>query len=330
MFWTRLDKVRKIRDATVPVVTVMLDLEDVTEIFARLNSAGTKVTEADIALGLAASQNPGWARQQLLPFLKELEDAGFEVDPNLVFRSCVGIGLGKARLKEIPPNYWKSSSLVEAWKRTQRAWRDVVQYIETRGILSAEILPTKTALVPLTILADRFPNVLRSEAPMVWLLHATRAGRYSGAALTALEQDLQAIRAAPTADVALESPRAKLGIWDSFSAADFQTDYRDRFLRLVLYLVMWQRGARDWVSRQRLGFHGTELLECFRPDWHHIFPRAYLRRHGIPEERWDVFANIAVISPSSNIRFGSKNPMAYLERYDVDDELLAEQLLSIN
>jgi len=53
VLWTRLDKVRMIRDIVLPVVTVMLDLEDVTEIFARLNSAGTKVTEADIALALA-------------------------------------------------------------------------------------------------------------------------------------------------------------------------------------------------------------------------------------------------------------------------------------
>jgi hypothetical protein len=52
-----------------------------------------------------------------------------------------------------------------------------------------------------------------------------------------------------------------------------------------------------------------------------------LRQNGVPEERWDLFANIAVISPSTNLRFGAKNPMGYLERYKVDDALLAEQLV---
>ena len=87
--------------APPPPINV-LDLEDVTEIFARLNSAGTKVSEADIALALAASQNSGWARQHVLPFLQKLEEAGFELDPNLAFRSCGGIGLGRARLKKVP------------------------------------------------------------------------------------------------------------------------------------------------------------------------------------------------------------------------------------
>lgn len=328
LLWTRLDKVRKVRDAVLPVVTVMLDLEDVTEIFARLNSAGTKVTEADIALALAASQNPGWARQEFLPFLKDLEDAGFDLDPNLVFRSCVGIGLGKARLKEVPRAYWTSSGLMEAWKRTAQAWRRVIQYVEARGILSADVLPTKTALIPVAILADRYPNTLASDVPFAWILHATRTGRYSGSALTALDQDLQAIEGAGSAQVALDALRAKLPEWERFAPEDFSQDYRDRFLRLILYLTMHSRGARDWVSGEYLGFHGTELLERFNPDWHHIFPRAYLRQHGIPEDRWDLFANIAVMSPSTNIRFGARNPMGYLERYGVDDVLLEEQLVA--
>jgi len=55
---------------------------------------------------------------------------------------------------------------------------------------------------------------------------------------------------------------------------------------------MYDRGARDWVSRQRLGFHGTDLLETFNPDWHHIFPKAYLRKAGIPAEHYEEFLHI--------------------------------------
>jgi hypothetical protein len=326
--WTRLDTVRRLRDTAIPVVSVTLDLEDVTEIFARLNSAGTKVTEADIALALAASQNPGWARDKFLPFLKNLGDVGFELDPNLVFRSCVGIGLGKARLKDVPKGYWKSDQLGDAWEKTDTAWRRVVQYVAVSGILSAEVLPTKTALIPVAILADRFENALGTQVPIAWLLHATRQGRYSGAALTALEQDAQAINGAASAQAALDALRAKLPAWEPFTAEDFLQDYRDRPLRLVLYLVMYDRGARDWVTKQRLGFYGAQLLKRFNPDWHHIFPRAYLRKEHIREELWNVFANIAVVAPKTNIRFGAQNPMGYLDRYKVDDDLLREQLVS--
>jgi hypothetical protein len=111
MLWTRLDAVRKIRDVTVPIITVMLGLEDVTEIFARVNSAGTKVKEADIVLALVATQNPGWTREEFLPFLREVDEAGFDLEPNLVFRSSVGIGLGRATFSAAPKGYWKSGEL---------------------------------------------------------------------------------------------------------------------------------------------------------------------------------------------------------------------------
>lgn len=327
MLWTRLDSVRKVRDTDIPVLSVSMDIEEVTEIFARLNSAGTKVTEADIALALAASHNPGWARTEFLPFIKELEDAGFDIDPNVVFRSVVAIGLGRARLKEVPRGYWTSGGLGQAWGRTSSAWRKAIQYVEHRGILSADVLPTKNALIPLVILVERFPEALGTDRAFGWLLHATRSGRYGGSALTAMETDVRSIRDAATFTEAIAGLRAHLGPWDPFTPDDFLQDYRDRVLRLFLYLLMYDRGARDWMSRERLGFQGVDLLESFNPQWHHIFPRAYLRKERVPEEQWDVFANIAVTAPSTNIRFGARNPMAYLERYRVEEELLAEQLV---
>ncbi len=327
MLWTRLDQVRKVRDVDIPILTVSMDIEEVTEIFARLNSAGTKVTEADIALALAASRNPGWARQRFLPFVAELQDAGFDLDPNLVFRSLVAIGLGRTRLKDVSSDWWTSGGLEPAWERSSAAWRRTIRYVEERGVLSADVLPTKNALIPLAVLVDRFPETASDDRAFAWLIHVTRTGRYSGAALTALDADVRVIREASDLAVALEGLRTHAGPWDPFTPDDFLSDYRDRVLRLVLYLLMYDRGARDWVSKERLGFQGVELLESFNPHWHHIFPKAYLRKEGVPEELWSVFANIAVVGPTTNIRFGARDPMAYIERYRVGEDLLAEQFV---
>ncbi len=325
--YMRLERVRQIRAIDLPVVTVTLDLEDVTEIFARLNSAGTKVTEADIALALAASQNPGWAREYFLPFLKDLDDAGFDVDPNLVFRSMVAIGLGKAVLREVPRSYWVSDDLHDAWKQTKGAWQHVIFYVEQRGILSADVMPTKNALIPLVVLAHKHPSALQDGRAFAWFLHATRAGRYSGSAITAVQSDVRAVVEAPSLEAALAGLHAKLLPWEPFQPSDFLADYRDRVMRLFLYLVMFERGAKDWMTGQRLGFSGQELLERFNPQWHHIFPRAYLKANGVPEEHWDVFANIAVLAPATNIRIGAKSPVAYVQKYEIQHKRLEEQLI---
>jgi len=325
--YTRLNRVRQIRDADVPVVTVTLDLEEVTEIFARLNSAGTKVTEADIALALAASQNPGWARDHFLPFVAELDEAGFDVDPNLVFRSMVSIGLGRAVLKDVPSSYWSSVALSSDWAKTQTAWRHTIAYIEDRGLLSADVMPTKNALIPLVVLIHRHPAALTDGRAFAWFLHATRVGRYGGSAITSVQSDVRAIVDADKLDDALLSLHKRLAPWEPFEAADFLTPYTDRVLRLFLYLVMFDRNARDWMTGQRLGFTGQELLQRFNPQWHHIHPRAYLKAEGVPEEEWDRFANIAVIAPTTNIKIGAKSPPDYLAKYGIVTERLTEQLI---
>ena len=325
--YSKLDRLRRVRSVELPVVTVALDLEDVTEIFSRLNSAGTKVTEADIALALAASQNPGWARNHFLPFIEELGDAGFEVDPNLVFRSMVSIGLGKAQLREVPRGYWSSNELAGHWKKTKDAWQRTIVYLEERGVLSDEILPTKNALIPLVVLVERYPRALADGRAFGWLLHATRAGRYGGSAITALQTDVRTVIEANDLATALDGLHRKLPAWESFQALDFMVDYKDRVTRLFLYLLMFSRGARDWITNQRLGFNGVELLERFNPQWHHIYPRAYLRAQHVPEEKWDLFANIAVISPTTNIKIGAQSPLQYITKYNINNERLAEQLI---
>lgn len=91
------DRLRKIRDKEVVLITVDNDLEDVAELFSRLNSHGTRVTEADIYLGIVAARVPGWVRREYLLFVESLADAGFDVSPNLVFRTLTRVGRKRIR-----------------------------------------------------------------------------------------------------------------------------------------------------------------------------------------------------------------------------------------
>jgi len=103
--YTRLDRVRKIKDKEIVTISVDHELEHVVEIFSRLNSQGTRVTEADIYLGYVAAKNPGWVRDNFLPYRDQLAEAGFDINPNLLFRSITGVGEGKARFKDVPERF---------------------------------------------------------------------------------------------------------------------------------------------------------------------------------------------------------------------------------
>jgi hypothetical protein len=55
-----------INNRMLPVVTMQLELEDVAEVFARVNQAGTRVTDADVTVALVAAANPHWIHDEFL------------------------------------------------------------------------------------------------------------------------------------------------------------------------------------------------------------------------------------------------------------------------
>jgi hypothetical protein len=74
----KLQSIKKIEAAPLYEIIVDHELDDVAEIFGRLNTAGTTIRESDIVVALVAAKQQGWIRQKFDPFLKDLESKGFE------------------------------------------------------------------------------------------------------------------------------------------------------------------------------------------------------------------------------------------------------------
>src|SRR3954454_11147550 len=93
-----------------------------------------------------------------------------------------------------------------------------------------------------------------------------------------------------------------------------------RFGRLILYLMIYSSGARDWdVAANRIGFDDSEILQSYQPQFHHIFPKGFLRST-TEDSAVNAMANIAVIGPKINLRISSKDPMEHLHRYKILDD----------
>src|ERR1039457_5434946 len=147
--YTRLDRVRKIRDKDIVAITVNHELEDVVEVFSRLNSRGTRVTEADIYLGVVAARNPGWGRETFLPYFRKLGETGFSIGPNLLIRTMTGLAINKVRFRDIPDDFWEAGKIKPAWDHTSNAWKRLIHRFGEHGILSSDPMPTEATLVPI-------------------------------------------------------------------------------------------------------------------------------------------------------------------------------------
>ncbi len=327
--YARLSSVSEIRKQKIVTITVDHELEDVVEIFSRMNNKGTRVTEADIYLGIVATKNPTWVRDNFLPYLKSLNEAGFDIDPNLLFRTLTGIGIKKVRFKEIDVGFWSSASITKAWEATKAAWGKAVKRFQEYGILSNSLMPTENALVVLMALIDKFPDA--SFEPMLyWFLQASRFQRYSGSSATTLEEDLRHINTATTVETALLGLLSEFDYKKLLDRAFFYQSYiSSRFGRFLLYLLIYQNKAEDWnEASERIGFDKTDILAKFSPQWHHIFPSKLLERENFEEQEINAIANVAAIGQTINIRINDKDPMSYIERYKITQLKLEQQFIS--
>ncbi len=326
--YTRLDRVRKIREKQIITVSVDHELEDVVEIFARLNSRGTRVTEADIYLGVVAARNPTWVRDSFLPYRNALADAGFDLNPNLLFRTITALGERSTRFREIPDEFWNPDRILPAWKRTQDAWTRLIARFRPYGVLSNDIMPTEAALVTMVSLVDRFKDDADFDLALYWFLQASRFARYSGSSTTSLNEDLRDLQEASSLKEAVTRLLRRFRHDDPLEAEDFLRDYSDsRFGRFLLYLLIYNNKAKDWDAQShRVGFEGAEALADFRPQWHHIFPKKYLEKK-VNGNVVDALANIAVIGPGINIRISAQAPMDYVNRYGIASDKLEQQFI---
>lgn len=320
-----LERIREIGSHQIVAFVEDKDLEDTVESFVRLNQSGTKVNEGDIFRAQVAARNSNWVTRTFVPFLDELEDSGFGVEPTLIFRSLIAVGTGATRFRNVSRDFWQNEQLNQQWPKVESGWRTIVARLNRHGILNSDILPSKNALIPLVVMATRFERDFRIEPALAWLLRATCTNRYNRTTDTRLGEDIRVIRGEKDFTTAIQQAFKNLEPLN-FTADEneyFKRSYRDGGVQLMLYLLAYANEAHDWSSsKERIGYAGVELLQKFNPEWHHIFPRAYLRGKS-QFARLDWAANVAVIRKETNLQIGKKSPMEYME--GISDRLLREQ-----
>ena len=335
----RLGAIWAIRDRTVALSEVHHEIEDVTEIFTRLNQQGTAVGESDVSLAVAAGMRPGWIREEFLPFLKNLSESGYDLEPGVVLRSLTAIGDGRVRLTSVSADFWSSGSFEKQWSQTKESLSAVVSGLAGAGLLSSTLLPSHTVLIPVTALHAKFgAEEFHFPRALHWLLSATRDGRYSGASTSALDEDIRAIRGADAFSEAIEALRERLEVEVKVAPEEFlEREAWSRPMGLLLYLTAFHRKATDWVTRARIGYPRAEgaLEYGYLPYWHHYFPtgRSVLRavRYDYTEDEVSSLANVVFLNQKPADRaWVTTPPSKYIHEASVYNHALELQMVPLD
>lgn len=330
-----------------------VDEEQVAEIFVRINSEGKKLNQADFILTLLSvfwhdgrvTLEQFCADSRLPAQTKSSFNHFIEPDPDQLLRVSVAMAFRRARLKSVyqvlrgkdPETGDYSVSVRDTqFSRLREAqahvlnltnWHQYLSALVGAGFRSRQMISSELALMYgyVFYLIGRVdlgvPEAQLQRLIGRWFFFITLKGRYSSSPESKLDADLADLRS-------VETPAAFAALLEGKMASELTND----FWEITLPFSMESSSARSpeffaFVAAQnRLSapvlFSHKKVSDLLDPavvstkealERHHLFPKAWLIRNGIEEQRQtNQLANYALLEWSENNRISDDSPAVYL------------------
>jgi hypothetical protein len=264
------------------------------------------------------------SRQQRLakePVLSAVESTDFLQAITLLHtleRRQADIKAGKTG-KAVSPVSAKRASVLELPLEAYQKWADVVEegflqaarFLRQECLVSPRDLPYRTQLPPLaavmaTLGAQRWrePRIYQKLARWYW--NGVLGELYGGAVETRMANDVEELLG--WIDTEAEPPRT---IGDATFQMDRLTSLTSRLSAAYkgLNVLVLREGAKDFFWKANIrDLESDEVLL----DIHHIFPKDWCQKQGIPARLYDSIINKTPISYKANRMIGGAAPSQYL------------------
>lgn len=309
----RLQRVKKIQDYpyVMQVLEKKLSYEEVTEIFVRVNSLGIKLRGSDLALAQISSRWKGFMRE-CEKFAAEFDDdEGYLLDSGLLVRLPVVFATHQSRFKTV--GRISRPSLESAWNDAQGGLRFALNFVKSNAYIdSLHLLSSPFLLIPIAVYAHLKKEKLSKDedkALLRWFYLAHMRGHYSlGSTETILDADLGIIFKTASLENLIQQLQQHVKQFE-VSYADIEHRGIRNPLFSMLYFVLRQGGAKDWLSGIKLS--NKHVGTAHRLQFHHIFPKSLLKNAGYEKREINEIANMAFIGGKANRHILNNPPSKY-------------------
>ncbi len=327
----RLKAVRAIADYQyrMDILERTKSYEEVTEIFVRVNSLGAKLRGSDLALAQITARWRG-SLEIFREFQEKVDGLGFQLDLGIYVRTLVSLITSQSKFAVI--NGIKLEQLQAGWTRTQKALEHAINYAKNNlDIDSQTLLSSPLLLIATAYWADKLNYEISPEESKNfrrWFLTANAKGRYSrGSSETLLDQDLASLRDGGDASTLIQRLTQQFGRLEFIPEDLVGRNSRSGVFK-TMFLTFRSADARDWKTNLKIAINHAGKADAI--EYHHVFPKAYLRKHqpNIGVNVVDDIANLAFIGSETNKIISDKSPSDYKKAFSED--VMARQLVHLS
>lgn len=331
-YLSRLSALEKIKEYRYPVMVIHTDdYEEITESFIRVNSRGTKLREAELAMAQLAFHWPGVLVKEFENALNDYEQTNYDLEARFLMRCYVAIATGQSRFRFLSA-LWKkdTSQLQDIWKQTKKAVDHTLNFLRNNaGIESSEWIPSINALVPLVVYFSKKQRQITDdevERLLFWFFEATMHQRFSGSSETKIDQDLKTMESIDPIDGMIANLKKDIPSFD-VTAEMAEGKYQRHPFLPILFAISRQKNAKDWFTGTVLS--STNVGPEHQIELHHIFPKAILKSNNdYKSHEIDDLANIVFLSQKANRSILKSRPEDYLAK--IEEPRLVAQFVPLD
>lgn len=370
-----IQKLKAISESEIGVINLdsKLPIDQVTDIFNRINQNGTRLSSADFAMSRLSSDvthhgndlrkeieyfiqiyndsvladnikqmDPDFADSeyyQHIAWAKNENTTIFDPDFGDLLHICLGIGFLRGRLSQLISlisgrDFETKTYTEEAMAKSYQKLNETIQYVLNESNFKRYILLLKSlgivdksyAKLPdsytnfgyiLYLYLKKYTNFNNDEIEKYtkqWILMSALTKRYGSSPETGFDKDLRL----------LAENNSNNQLVEFFN--DVITDnLTDEFWNLTLpnNLVAQTTQLTNWrifqMSQIHAKSHAWLEKDKFTADTineqgniHHIFPKAYLRKNGFKQSKYNQVANYVWITQPRNLEIGDRAPKDYM------------------
>lgn len=316
--------------STVVISDYPIDIA--VDVFTRINTSGTELTLFEIMVAKTYDEKKKFDLAQKYDQVvhgdgtgtKCLEDAGYETIEGGTILQCVSVCLsGEARRDSILK--LDKAKFIDAWPAVVDAVFSAVDYFSTQfRIPVSSLLPYDALLVPLSYFffknGGKPPSAEQDLLLAQYFWRASLSGRFTSATESKLGADIKKMDSILYGKIPdyTGDEIVNLSV-ETIEKTEFRAG--ESFSKAVLCLYAYFE-PKSFKTNGSVKLDNTWLKTSASRNFHHFFPKAFLRSQKFPSgevwEEWymNVIPNITLVDDYLNKReIGTKPPSVYLNDF---------------
>ncbi len=291
-------------------------LDDVVDIFNRVNSGGTKLTDGDLALAKISANYPD-AREELQKRLTKWQGYGYWFSMDWLLRCVNAIVKGQSKFQFIADV--SAEEFQAGLSQAEKHIDYVLTLIRTRlGLVDSSVLRSHNsfpAMIRFLAKEQAFPSDKMLDKLLYWYIATLMWGFYSTSIESRVRQTLTDVDDNDDAVGALIERLEAIGINLRASPQVFDAAEARSRIFPILYMLTRVNDVPDFCSGLPLSKSNPGLMGDL--ERHHIFPSAFLRDNGYPNRyQRNALANFTWLTNPCNKEIGATPPAEYFPRYE--------------